>query len=94
MSIKNTLTALVAGMAVGAAAGLVLAPASGDETRKKLLKRGDKLYAQLSDLIGKGKDAVDDAEKSAKSAANKAGRAVNDTMDKAKDTYEKAKGAV
>ncbi|MGV9013111.1 MAG: YtxH domain-containing protein [Flavobacteriales bacterium] len=93
MSVKNTLTALVAGVAIGAVGGLMLAPASGDRTRKKLMKRGDKLCNRLTDLIGQGKEAVDDAEKSARSAANKGGKAVNDTMDKAKDSYEQAKGA-
>ena len=82
MSVKNTMTALVAGVAIGAVAGLMLAPATGDKMRKKLMKRGDKLCNRLTDLIDQGKDAVDDAEKSMKGAAAKASKSVHSAADR------------
>ena len=91
MSTQNTLIALVAGVALGAVAGILLAPASGKETRKNLLKKGESLRGQLSDLVDQGKDLMDEAMSTAKGAAKQAGNAVQDTADKAKGSYEQAK---
>ena len=38
------------GIGIGAAAGMLLAPESGDETRKKLKKKIDKLLKEIEDL--------------------------------------------
>lgn len=91
MSTQNTLIALVAGAALGAVAGILLAPASGKETRKNLLKKGESLRGQLSDLVDQGKDLMDEAMSTAKGAAKQAGNAVQDTAEKAKGSYEQAK---
>lgn len=91
MSTQNTLIALVAGAALGAVAGILLAPASGKETRKNLLKKGESLRGQLSDLVDQGKDLMDEAMSTAKGAAKQAGNAVQDTAEKAKSSYEQAK---
>ncbi len=93
MSTQNTLIALVAGAALGAVAGILLAPASGKETRKNLLKKGESLRGQLSDLVDQGKDLMDEAMSTAKGAAKQAGNAVQDTAEKAKGSYEQAKAA-
>ena len=93
MSSQNTLIALVAGAALGALAGVLLAPASGEETRKKLKKSGEGLRDQLTDLLKQGKDLLDEAGDATKDATAKASKAVQGTMDNAKGTYQQAKAA-
>ena len=62
----------VAGVAVGAAAGILLAPKSGREIRRyitertsegrdRLVESGRDLYGKGRDLYEKGKDLADDA---------------------------------
>ncbi len=48
----------VAGAALGAAVGLMYAPASGQETRRKIAEEGRQAFANQSwgDLIDKGRD--------------------------------------
>lgn len=52
----NTLVALVAGAAIGVAAGMLYAPDSGEKTRKKLKKKAKKAQA---DLDAKARNAYD-----------------------------------
>ena len=89
MSIKKTLTALVAGAALGAVAGVMLAPDSGDKIRKKVMKKASDLREQLTDLVGQGGSMMNDAKK----ASAEASKAVNDTMDEAKSSFENAKNS-
>lgn len=57
--------AAAAGLAVGALAGILLAPASGKETREKLM-------GKASDLKDKAEDAIKTAKESAKESVKKA----------------------
>ncbi|GAK88192.1 hypothetical protein JCM19297_2705 [Nonlabens ulvanivorans] len=43
----NALVALVAGAAIGVAAGLLYAPESGEKTRKKLKKKADRAQKDI-----------------------------------------------
>ena len=72
MSSSRSLLALAAGVVAGAALGLLFAPASGADTRKKMMKKGEKLRDQLSDLLEEGEAALTDAADKAKNAADKA----------------------
>ncbi len=72
MSTKNTLIALAAGAAVGTVAALLLAPASGKETRSNLMKQGQKLKSVVKDLEAKGREMADNAKEAAKDAAKAA----------------------
>ena len=47
-------TGLIIGLFVGAVAGVLLAPNSGEETREDLLKKIDLLKDKISELIEKG----------------------------------------
>ena len=62
----------LAGVAVGAAAGLLLAPATGRETRRLisqktsegkdyLVETGRDIYSKSKDIYERGKDLADDA---------------------------------
>lgn len=72
MSTKNTLIALAAGAAVGTVAALLLAPASGKETRSSLMKQGKKLKSVVKDLEAKGREMAGNAKEAAMDAAKAA----------------------
>lgn len=71
----------------------MLAPNSGEKTRKKLLKSAGCLRDQLTDLINKGGSLVDDAKDAASKASDQASRTVHHTMDDAKSSYDHAKSS-
>jgi gas vesicle protein len=77
---------LVTGLAAGAALGVLFAPASGRETRSKLMRKGEKLREDLTHLVDQGKEVIEQAK-----------TAASDVMGKAKDLAStatgKAKGA-
>ena len=47
---KSKLGALVAGIGIGAAAGLLLAPKSGEETRKDIQKKAKQIGKKVKDI--------------------------------------------
>jgi gas vesicle protein len=57
---------LLVGAVLGAASALLLAPASGEETRRAIAKRAKKVYAEGSELL---EDSWEDAERAARRAA-------------------------
>lgn len=52
------LGAFVTGVALGVAAGILIAPESGRKTRRKLLNESRRLKDQLSDSVTKSIDSV------------------------------------
>jgi gas vesicle protein len=54
----NTLVALVAGVAIGAAVGLLYAPQSGEKTRKKIKKQAKKAQRDIDEQARKTYDQV------------------------------------
>ncbi len=72
MNSSKTFIYLLTGVAVGAAAGILLAPHSGAKTREKIMKRTRNL---LGDIKGKADDVADrlkDGYNSAKDNLSKA----------------------
>jgi gas vesicle protein len=63
-STSSVIFALLAGAAAGAVLGLLIAPESGEETRKKLAKSAQKfnenLKTSMNDLAVKGQQALKD----------------------------------
>ena len=59
----KVITALFAGLAIGAILGLLFAPKSGKETRKDLMDKGEKFVEMgkesVSDVVEKTKDFVE-----------------------------------
>ncbi|HQW06847.1 MAG TPA: YtxH domain-containing protein [Flavobacteriales bacterium] len=81
---KMGLFGLLAGAAIGATVGLLLAPASGKETRKNIKRRAKRAQKDLVDLVEKVRgnaeaaaaDAMEDAGKEVSSKAKRAADAV------------------
>jgi gas vesicle protein len=57
----NVLVGVLAGAAIGVVTGVLIAPASGKETRENLSKQSDELLNNVKDLINKEKEAVKEA---------------------------------
>jgi gas vesicle protein len=58
MNAKSLIGGLLAGAALGVAAGILLAPASGVQTRKKLVKGSAKLKDELLSSVEESLDAL------------------------------------
>jgi gas vesicle protein len=83
MIMNNTskvLLALVAGVAIGGALGILLAPDKGSETRRKLAENASDLGDSLSDNISGFSDSVKDK--------------FNDVVDGVKGTFNKTKNSM
>lgn len=86
MSAKSTLAITLTALAAGAALGILLAPASGKDTRKKLMKKGSDMRDSLSDMLAEGGELIDKLKGQAKDAANT-------TKDRVKEAANEAAGA-
>ena len=62
---------LILGALVGAGAALLLAPDSGQQTRKRLRKGAERFYSQTGDLVG---DLWEDADQSTRHLRKSASR--------------------
>ncbi len=83
MIMNNTskiLLALVAGVAIGGALGVLLAPDKGSETRRKLAEKGADLSDSLGDTIGGFGDTVKDK--------------LSDIVDGVKGSFNKTKNSM
>ena len=65
MRTRKVISGTLAGLAVGAIAGILFAPKEGYETRKMLMNKGDDFYHKL-----KFKKAKKDAKKDVKNAVS------------------------
>ena len=72
MSTKSTLAIALTALAAGAALGVLLAPASGKETRNKLVRKGNDLRDRLSEMLEEGGDLIEKMKGDASELANKA----------------------
>lgn len=66
MSSGKVILGVLAGVAVGAAIGILFAPDKGEETRKKMSEKGqgyvDDLEQKFNDLISRAKNKFEEAE--------------------------------
>lgn len=85
MNAKSLIGGLLAGAALGVAAGILLAPASGAQTRKKLVKGSNKLKDELLSSVEDSLDALREQFNAKIDRLAKQGKeAINHTSDRVK----------
>ena len=90
MSTKSTLAIALTALAAGAALGVLLAPASGAETRKKLVRKGNDLKDRLSDMLAEGGELIEKLKGDASDLASKAKATAQTAKDRVKDAAHEA----
>ncbi|HZV68501.1 MAG TPA: YtxH domain-containing protein [Saprospiraceae bacterium] len=88
MSASKVLLGVVVGLAAGALLGVMLAPDSGEKTRKKISKKGE---AYVDDLKMKFNDFLDGFMEKVDSTKEEASNMAHDMADKAKSKYNDLK---
>ncbi len=68
---RKIMTASVFGAITGGMAGVLLAPQSGKETRKKMNKEAQKTKEELDDLVKQGRKTVEDLRKELKEVSKR-----------------------
>jgi gas vesicle protein len=92
MSTKGNITLCLTSLAAGAAIGLLLAPASGRETRRNLARRGEEMKDKLNDLYEEGTQFVSKSRDQFRDVANNARNAGEDVADRIKNTAGSVSG--
>ena len=70
MKIKNAAILFLSGIAIGAVAGLLLAPDEGAKTRKELLKKAKKYKRDVTEKASEYKDKIVDLKDNLEGAAH------------------------
>ncbi len=89
MSAKSTLTIALASVAAGAVLALLLAPASGKDSRKKIMKKATSAKDALDCLVDEAADRLSQIKRHAKEAQSHA----RDMASEARATVRSATGA-
>lgn len=76
----KVLTAIAAGVAVGAVLGILFAPDKGVETRRKINKQGEKFADDLKDKFRKGKEKLNDLKVDLEKRVGEMEKKVNDKV--------------
>jgi gas vesicle protein len=88
MSTKSTLTVALLTLTAGAVLGLMLAPSSGKDTRKKLMKKASGVKDALDCLVEEATDRLSEIKRHAKEAQSHA----RDMASEARSTVRSATG--
>jgi gas vesicle protein len=86
MSTKGNITLCLTSLAAGAVLGLLLAPASGRDTRRNLVRRGEEMKDKLNDLYEEGSQYISRNKDKFADVADRA-------KDRAETTAQEVKGA-
>lgn len=91
MYTRSTVAIALTALAAGAALGILLAPASGSDTRKKISRKGSDLRKRFTEMLEEGGDLIGQLRTEATDLADKAKDRVNTAKDRVQDA---ANGAV
>lgn len=92
MSNKSTLAIALAALAAGAALGVLLAPESGAETRKKLMRKGDDLKDRLASMLEEGEELIAELKGKAQEAVHATSDAIGSAANTARDASQAMRG--
>ena len=76
-TLVKTIAAISAGVAIGAVAGILMAPRKGEETRSIIRKKGQKIADQLKQKVRDGESLVTDVKDDLKDTLNGIQKKVN-----------------
>ena len=82
-----SLQSFINGVAVGLILGVLYAPASGEETRRKLSRKATGIRDSVQDAYEGISDTVEKVKDKAGNLMNKGERAYDDTADETTDMY-------
>ncbi len=86
MSTSKVLVGIIAGLAAGAVVGLLMAPDTGSNTRKKISQKGegyvDDLRSKFNDFLDGFMNQVETVKDDAHDLADRAKSKIGDTMKK------------
>lgn len=85
MNAKGLISGFIAGAAVGAAAGLLLAPASGEKTRRKIAKGSMRMKNNIVDYV---ENAVGSLRNQVNSKIDRLTRPSKDGVVRGKEAYD------
>ena len=87
MKTRNTILGLLAGVAVGATLGILLAPDKGEKTRKKIISKSketkDKLKEGFDDFLDTVSEKYSSLKTEGKDLLHKEKEAIKEKMEKA-----------
>ncbi|WP_111309118.1 YtxH domain-containing protein [Confluentibacter sediminis] len=87
MKTRNTILGLLAGVAVGATLGILLAPDKGEKTRKKIISKSketkDKLKESFDDFLDTVSEKYSSLKVEGKDLLHKEKEAIKEKMEKA-----------
>ncbi|MGO4882356.1 MAG: YtxH domain-containing protein [Bryobacteraceae bacterium] len=86
--VGNDAAFFLLGAAIGAAAALLLAPASGEKTRRRLVRRGEKVADYMIDA---GKELVEKCEDLYERSGELAGEATRELSGKYRALHQQSK---
>ncbi len=85
MSIGKFVTGFVIGGAIGAIAGILLAPQSGEETREAISENAKMAYKKTQDVVKDIQDKADDKIEEMQKKGNEIIGKIQDMIDKKKE---------
>ena len=87
-------TIFLVGIAIGAAAALLVAPASGVRTRRTLRRKGEDAADYINDVIDASKELAERCENLYKRSGELVGDAAHDVSEKYREMYQRSKELV
>jgi gas vesicle protein len=87
----SVMFAFFLGGIVGAGLALLLAPQSGEETRRKITDFADEMKGKAEDYVHHAREAVDSSVKRGKGYISEKKTAISTAIEAGKEAYEKEK---
>lgn len=92
MQTTKVLVGILGAAAAGLVIGMLIAPEKGSDMRKNLKRTADDLVDELSNLVGKGKEYLDEVRSRASDELNSLEADAEEGIDSLKDDLARRRG--